>query len=225
MNGGYAYVPAGNGATLPTAAFESFFHSTQHTGFLGWIMDVILAVITVITVVMMGAGSILMGVMISVQTAIAAAAAGFITGMVYDVATQGTLGVATMQEHIVGGNCGHQARACFSAPVVNMSAAYNSAQNYGGYGEGYINVDSNPTQSTGQWDYQPAAAAATETNPNQAQAGFGQGYQQTQASAAQAQKGEDLQALSGQVQQTGSGLASFGSGSTSVISGRQPAPQ
>ncbi|WP_446057991.1 hypothetical protein [Acidithiobacillus ferriphilus] len=50
-----------------------------------------------------------------------------------------------------------------------MSAAYNSAQNYGGYSEGYINVDSNPTQSTGQWDYQPAAAAATETNPNHAQ--------------------------------------------------------
>ncbi len=49
VNGGYAYVPAGNGATLPTAAFESFFHSTQHTGFLGWIMDVILAVITVVT--------------------------------------------------------------------------------------------------------------------------------------------------------------------------------
>jgi hypothetical protein len=56
-----------------------------------------------------------------------------------------------------------------------MSAAYNSAQNYDGYGEGYINVDSNPTQSTGQWDYQPTAAAATETNPNQAQGGFGQG--------------------------------------------------
>ena len=84
------------------------------------------------------------------------------------------MSVAT-QEHIVGGNCGHQAGVCFSAPAVNMSAAYNSAQNYDGYGEGYINVDSNPTQSTGQWDYQPAAAAATETNPNQAQGGFGQG--------------------------------------------------
>ena len=208
--------------TLPTAAFESFFHSTQHTGFLGWIMDVILAVITVIT---MGAAAPLMGFYMAMSTALEAAAAGFITGMVYDVATQGVLGVATMQEHIVGGNCGHQAAACFSAPAVNMSAAYNSAQNYGGYSEGYINVDSNPTQSTGQWDYQPAAAAATETNPNQAQGGFGQGYQQTQASAAQAQKGEDLQALSGQVRQTGSGLASFGSGSTSVISGGQMAPQ
>jgi len=221
VNGGYAYVPAGNGATLPTAAFESFFHSTQHTGFMGWIMDVILAVITAVTA---GAAAPLAGLALTMAAGFGAAA-GFITGMVYDVATQGTLGVATMQEHIVGGNCGHQAGACFSAPNVNMSAAYNSAQNYGGYGEGYTNVDSNPTQSTGQWDYQPAAAAATETNPNQAQAGFGQGYQQTQASAAQAQKGEDLQALSGQVQQTGSGLASFGSGSTSVISGGQPAPQ
>ena len=220
VNGGYAYVPAGNGATLPTAAFESFFHSTQHTGFLGWIMDVILAVITVVT---MGAGAVIAGIAFSALAAAAAAAAGFITGMVFDVATQGTLGVASMQEHILGGNCGHQAGACFSAPAVNMSAAYNSAQNYNGYGEGYINVDSNPTQSTGQWDYQPTAA--TETNPNQAQGGFGQGYQQTQASAAQAQKGEDLQALSGQVRQTGSGLASFGSGSTSVISGGQMAPQ
>ena len=165
------------------------------------------------------------GAAVTTGAAITAAAAGFITGMVYDVATQGNIGVANMQEHLIGGDCGHQAGACFGAPAVNMSAAYNSAQNYNGYGEGYINVDSNPTQSTGQWDYQPAAAAATETNPNQAQGGFGQGYQQTQASAAQAQKGEDLQALSGQVQQTGSGLASFGSGSTSGISGAQPAPQ
>ena len=221
VNGGYAYVPAGNDSTLPTAAFESFFHSTHHTGFMGWIMDVILAVITAVTA---GAAAPLAGLALTTAAGFGAAA-GFITGIVYDVATQGTLGVATMQEHIVGGNCGHLAGACFSAPAVNMSAAYNSAQNYGGYSEGYINVDSNPTQSTGQWDYQPAAAAATETNPNQAQGGFGQGYQQTQASAAQAQKGEDLQALSRQVQQTGSGLASFGSGPTSAISGGQPVPQ
>ncbi|HUX18268.1 MAG TPA: hypothetical protein VMV63_03675, partial [Acidithiobacillus sp.] len=99
VNGGYAYVPAGNGATLPTAAFESFFHSTQHTGFLGWIMDVILAVITVVTYG--AAAPLLLGAVATGAGALAAAAAGFITGMVYDVATQGTLGVATMQEHIV----------------------------------------------------------------------------------------------------------------------------
>ena len=202
VNGGYAYVPAGPGSTLPTAAFESFFHSTHHTGFMGWFMDLMLSVITGMPPTM-----------------------SFLIGAVYNVATQGTAGFGTIQEHLVGGNCGQQAGACFSAPAVNMSAAYNSAQSYSGYSEGYINVDTNPTQSASQWDYQPSAAASTETNPNQAQGGFSQGYQQTQASAAQAQKGEDLQTLSGQVQQTGSGLASFGGGSTSFISGAQPAPQ
>ncbi|MHB8315642.1 MAG: hypothetical protein ACYDCW_07935 [Acidithiobacillus ferrivorans] len=202
VNGGYAYVPAGNGATLPTAAFESFFHSTHHTGFIGWFMDLMLSVITGMPPTMT-----------------------FLVGAVYNVATQGTAGFGTIQEHLVGGNCGQQAGACYTAPPVNMAAAYNSAQSYSGYSEGYINVDTNPTQTSGQWDYQPTAAAATETNPNQAQGGFSQGYQQTQASAAQAQKGEDLQTLSGQVQQTGSGLASFGGGATSVISGAQPAPQ
>ncbi|MHB1478519.1 MAG: hypothetical protein ACYCQH_04780 [Acidithiobacillus ferrooxidans] len=35
VNGGYVYVPAGAGATLPTAAFQSFLHSTTKGGFTG----------------------------------------------------------------------------------------------------------------------------------------------------------------------------------------------
>ncbi|MDD5278712.1 hypothetical protein [Acidithiobacillus sp.] len=221
VNGGYAYIPQGQGATLPVGAFESFFHSTKHTGFMGWVMDLILAVITVVT---FGAGAVLMGMYISLTMAAEAMAVGFVTGMIYDVATKGSLGVASMQEHLVGGNCGKHNGACVSAPAVNMSAAYNSAQNYDGYGEGYINVDTNPTQSTGQWDYEPAAAAATEVNPNQQQAGFGQGYQGTRIHSADAQKGEDLQQMAGQAQKNASGEAEFGAGPSANVA-TQSAPQ
>lgn len=173
VTGGYAYVPSGEGAQLPTAAFESFFHSTTQSGFTGFFFDIILAVVTAVT-----AGAAAPGLIAGV-TAMEAAGAGFIggfiMGMTYDIADKGTPGFTSLQSHLIGGNCGNHDASCFGAPPVALSAAYTASQNYDGFQEGYINVDTNPTQSTGQWDYQPQAAAETEGNPNQDQAGF-QGY-------------------------------------------------
>jgi hypothetical protein len=42
VNGGYVYVPAGAGASLPTSAFQSFFHSSTTSGFTGLFFDLIM---------------------------------------------------------------------------------------------------------------------------------------------------------------------------------------
>ena len=186
VNAGYVYVPSGTGATLPTAAFQSFFHSTTTSGFTGLFFDLVLSVIG-------GAG-------------------GFIGGILYNVAHTGGAGFANIQEHLVGGNCGNSARSCISGPPVTMSASYNSAQEFDGYYEGYSNSDTNPTNTNGnQWDYLPQTASEVEQSPQNVQGGFGQGYQQTTITPAQSQKGETLSDLANQAQKTGSGYINFGS--------------
>jgi len=55
------------------------------------------------------------------------AVAGFVTGMLYDVATQGTLGFTTIQENLIGGNCGKHNHACISGAPTTMSADYTAA--------------------------------------------------------------------------------------------------
>ena len=203
VNGGYVYVPAGAGATLPTAAFQSFLHSTTKSGFTGLFFDIILAVISVVaSVVTFGAA--IPGVM--------AAAAGFLTGMVYDVVANGGPGFTSIQEHLVGGNCAGNNQKCLTGPPVTMSAAYTSAQEFDGYQEGYSNSDTNPTSTNGnQWDYLPQTASEVEQSPQNVQGGFGQGYQQTTITPGQAQKGETLSDMSNQAQKTGSGYINFGS--------------
>jgi len=215
VNGGYAYVPAGQGANLPTAAFQSFFHSTTQTGFTGFFFDIILGVITAVTA---GAAAPMMG-LDAIGTAAIGFVGGFLMGMTYDIAAQGTPGFTTLQYHLLGGNCGKHNASCFGVPPVVLPAAYNSAQNYDGYQEGYINVDTNPTQSTGQWDYQPAAAQETEGNPTQDQAGFGQGYNEFRNNRSEAIHGEDLQTMSQQAEKTASGNPFFGGGATGTITG------
>ncbi|MBU2727825.1 hypothetical protein [Acidithiobacillus ferridurans] len=202
VNGGYVYVPAGAGATLPTAAFQSFLHSTTKSGFTGLFFDIIMAVIAVVaSVVTFGAA--IPGVM--------AAAAGFLTGMVYDVVANGGPGFTSIQEHLVGGNCAGNNQKCLTGPPVTMNAAYTAAQAFNGYQEGYVNQDTNPTQQSSQWDYNPQSAAAVEQAPQNVPGGFGQGYNATTLTPAQAQKGETLTQMANQTQKTGSGYINFGS--------------
>ncbi|MHB1642002.1 MAG: hypothetical protein ACYCS8_05005 [Acidithiobacillus sp.] len=198
VNGGYVYVPAGVGAALPTAAFQSFFHSTTTSGFTGLFFDLLLSVI--------------------------GGASGFLAGIIYNEATTGGAGFLTIQEHLIGGNCAGSASNCISGgPPVAMSAAYNSAQSFAGYFEGYSNADTNPTAQTNQWDYLPQSAAAVEQAPQNVQGGFGQGYQQTTITPAQAKKGETLSDLANQTQKTGTGYINFGS-NTSGITGPSMLP-
>ncbi len=207
VNGGYVYVPAGAGATLPTAAFQSFLHSTTKSGFTGLFFDIILAVVTAVT---FGAAAPLAGFAIA-ASALSGAAAGFVTGMIFDVVANGGPGFTNIQEHLVGGNCAGSNQKCLTGPPVAMNAAYTSAQEFDGYQEGYSNSDTNPTAQTNQWDYLPQSAAAVEQSPQNVQGGFGQGYQQTTITPAQAQKGETLSDMANQAQKTGSGYINFGS--------------
>jgi hypothetical protein len=207
VNGGYVYVPAGAGASLPTAAFQSFFHSTTKSGFTGLFFDIILAVVSAVTA---GLAAPLAGATIAASAAMGAAA-GFVTGMLYDVVANGGPGFTSIQEHLVGGNCAGNNQKCLTGPPVAMNAAYTSAQEFDGYQEGYANSDTNPTAQSSPWDYRPSAASAIEQQPSNVQGGFGQGYQQTTITPAQAQKGETLSDLANQTQKTGSGYINFGS--------------
>ena len=207
VNGGYVYVPAGAGATLPTAAFQSFLHSTTKSGFTGLFFDIILAVLTAVTA---GVAAPLAGATIAAAAG-AGAAAGFVTGMIYDVVANGGPGFTNIQENLVGGNCAGGNQRCLTGPPVAMNAAYTSAQEFDGYQEGYSNSDTNPTAQSSPWDYRPSAASAIEQQPGNVQGGFGQGYQQTTITPAQAQKGETLSDLANQTQKTGSGYINFGS--------------
>ncbi|MGK9451080.1 hypothetical protein ACSSZE_07415 [Acidithiobacillus caldus] len=210
VNGGYVYVPAGNGATLPTAAFQSFFHSTTKSGFTGLFFDIILSVISVVTA----------GAALPFATAAEAAIGGFLTGMLYDVVANGGPGFTSIQEHLIGGNCGGHNQKCLpGGPPVTMNAAYTSAQEFDGYQEGYDNSDTNPTAQTNQWDYLPQTAQEVEQQPQNVQGGFGQGYQQTTITSQQAQKGETLQQLGEQAQKNGSGYINFGSNTNSITGG------
>jgi hypothetical protein len=213
VNGGYVYVPAGAGATLPTAAFQSFLHSTTKSGFTGLFFDIILAVLTAVTAGVLAPAMALVG-----------AAGGFITGMLYDVVANGGPGFTSLQEHLVGGNCGAGGnRNCVAGPPVAMNAAYTSAQEFDGYQEGYSNSDTNPTSTNGnQWDYLPQTASEVEQSPQNVQGGFGQGYQQTTITPAQAQKGETLSDLANQTQKTGSGYINFGSNTGGITGSGVP---
>lgn len=214
MNGGYVYVPAGNGASLPTAAFQSFNHTTTQSGFTGLFFDIILAVISVVTA---GAAAPLSAGILAMS-----AAGGFLTGMLYDVVANGGPGFTSIQEHLVGGNCGGNNQACVSSPPVTMNAAYTAAQAFDGFQEGYDNSDTNPTSQNGnQWDYIPNSSKLVEQAPQNVQGGFGQGYNDTTLTQAQAQKGETLQQLSNQAQQTASGNINFGN-NTGGITGVDP---
>jgi len=207
VNGGYVYVPAGAGATLPTAAFQSFLHSTTKSGFTGLFFDIILAVLTAVTA---GVAAPLAGIGATLGAALGAAA-GFVTGMLYDVVANGGPGFTSLQEKLVGGNCGAGGnRNCVAGPPVTMNAAYTSAQEFDGYQEGYSSSDSNPTAQSSPWDYRPSAASAIEQQPGNVQGGFGQGYQQTTITPGQAQKGETLSDMANQTQKTGSGYINFG---------------
>jgi hypothetical protein len=198
VNGGYVYVPAGAGASLPTAAFQSFFHSTATSGFTGLFFDLVLSVI--------------------------GGASGFLGGIIYNVAHTGGAGFTNIQYNLVGGNCGSGNRNCLTGAPVAMSASYNSAQAYGGYYEGYSNSDTNPTSTNNnQWDYLPQTASEVEQSPQNVQGGFGQGYQQTTITPGQAQKGETLSDMANQTQKTGSGYINFGS-NTGGITGPSMIP-
>ncbi|AIA56723.1 hypothetical protein [Acidithiobacillus caldus] len=216
VTGGYAYVPSGVGAQLPTADFESFFHSTTQSGFTGFFFDIILSVITAVTA---GAAAPLMGGVLATQAAAAGFIGGFIMGMTYDIAAKGTPGFTTLQTHLLGGNCGKHNASGFGATPVALPAAYSASQNYDGFQEGYINVDTNPTQSTGQWDYQPQAAAETEGNPSQDPAGFGAGYQEFRNNKSEAAKGESLQQMSQLAEKDAQGNPFFGGGSAGTVGG------
>jgi hypothetical protein len=205
---------------LPTAAFQSFLHSTTKSGFTGLFFDIILAVLTAVTA---GVGAVISGIASASLAAGVGAAAGFVTGMLYDVVANGGPGFTSIQENLVGGNCGAGGnRKCLTGPPVAMNASYTSAQEFDGYQEGYSNTDPNPTSTNGnQWDYLPQSAAAVEQAPQNVQGGFGQGYQQTTITPAQAQKGETLSSMAGQAQKTGSGYINFGS-NTGGITGAAP---
>ncbi|MBU2729100.1 hypothetical protein [Acidithiobacillus caldus] len=82
-----------------------------------------------------------------------------------------------------------------------------------------LTVDTNPTQSTGQWDYQPQAAAETEGNPNQDPAGFGAGYQEFRNNKSEAAKGESLQQMSQLAEKDAQGNPFFGGGSAGTVGG------
>ncbi|EGQ64046.1 hypothetical protein GGI1_23116, partial [Acidithiobacillus sp. GGI-221] len=185
VNGGYVYVPTGAGATLPTAAFQSFLHSTTKSGFTGLFFDIILAVVTAVTFGAAAPLTIGMGV---TMAAAGGAMGGFLTGMLFDVVANGGPGFTNIQEHLVGGNCAGSNQKCLTGPPVAMNAAYTSAQAFDGYQEGYSNSDTNPTSTNGnQWDYLPQTASEVEQSPQNVQGGFGQGYQQTTITPAQAQ--------------------------------------
>lgn len=220
VNGGYVYVPAGNGASLPTASFLSFQHTTSKSGFTGLFFDIILAVVTAVTAGAAAPG--LFAGMAALSAAAGGAAAGFLTGMLYDVVANGGPGFTSIQEHLVGGNCGGNNQQCVAAPPVTMNAAYTAAQAFDGFQEGYDNSDTNPTSTNGnKWDYIPQSSQEVEQAPQDVQGGFGQGYNETTLTKAQAQKGETLQQLSNQAQQTASGNINFGN-NTGGITGAAP---
>ena len=214
VNSGYVFVPAGNGSTLPTAAFQSFFHETSKTGFTGLFFDFIMAVVmAVATVVTAGAAAVGFG-----------ALAGFLTGMVYDTVATGSPGFTALQTRLVGGNCGGSnagSSACTSAPPTTMSAAYTAAQEFDGYQEGYTSADTNPTAQNSQWDYTPASSSAIEQDPQNVQGGFGQGYNATTLTPAQAVKGEGLTQLAKQAQKNSDGFIAFGT-QTQGVGGSAP---
>ena len=214
VNSGYVFVPAGNGSTLPTAAFQSFFHETSKSGFSGLFFDFIMAVVmAVATVVTAGAAAVGFG-----------ALAGFLTGMVYDTVATGSPGFTALQTRLVGGNCGGSnagSSACTSAPPTTMSAAYTAAQEFDGYQEGYTSADTNPTAQNSQWDYTPASSSAIEQDPQNVQGGFGQGYNATTLTPAQAVKGEGLTQLAKQAQKNSDGFIAFGT-QTQGVGGSAP---
>jgi hypothetical protein len=162
--------------------------------------DIILAVIAVVAAPFTGGSSI--GLFV----------AGFLTNMTYTLVATGSAGFTSIQENLVGGNCGgSNSGTCTSAPPVTMSTSYTAAQEFDGYQEGYSNADTSPTAQSSQWDYRPAAAGAIEQAPQNVNGGFGKGYQQTTITPAQAQKGETLSDLANQAQKTGTGYINFGS--------------
>lgn len=222
VHGGYVYVQAGAGATLPVTAFQSFNHSTSKTGINGIVFDLIMAVVTAVT---FGATApALFAGIGAMEAAAAGAVAGFVTGMVYDTVTTGSPGFTNIQEHLIGGNCGASAKACLSggAPVA-MNAAYTSAQAFDGMQEGYTTQDTNPTQQQGQWDYTPASSAAIEQTPQNVQGGFGQGYSQNESgNFATVQKGETLTQMKAQAQTNSSGYINFGNTAGQLPSGGVP---
>ena|GEM_PF-6784798 len=118
VNGGYVYVPAGAGATLPTAAFQSFLHSTTKGGFTGLFFDIILAVFTAVTFGAAAPLTIGMGV---TMAAAGGAMGGFLTGVLFDVVANGGPGFTNIQEHLVGGNCAGSNQKCLTGPPVAMN--------------------------------------------------------------------------------------------------------
>ncbi|TQN50334.1 hypothetical protein [Acidithiobacillus thiooxidans] len=218
VSGGYVYVPAGQGSTLPVGAFQSFFHSTSKTGINGIVFDLIMAAVTA------GAGSALglIGGTISEEAEVGAVA-GFVTGMIYDVASQGTLGFTTIQDHLIGGNCGKHNHACtFGNAPTTMNAAYTAAQAFDGMQEGYVNQDTNPTQQTGQWDYVPQSSQEVEQSPGTVQGGFGQGYNENTIKPDEAAKGETLEQLGSQGTKNSSGYYNFGQNNISGLPSGSP---
>ncbi|WP_153940703.1 hypothetical protein [Acidithiobacillus thiooxidans] len=219
VSGGYVYVPAGQGSTLPVGAFQSFFHSTSKTGINGIVFDLIMAAVTAVTSGVLGPE--LAGLGASASAAVGAAA-GFVTGMLYDVASQGTLGFTTIQEHLIGGNCGAHNHACISGAPTTMNAAYTAAQAFDGMQEGYVNQDTNPTQQTGQWDYVPQSSQEIEQSPGTVQGGFGQGYSEDTIKPDEAAKGETLEQLGSQGTKNSSGYYNFGQSNISGLPSGSP---
>jgi hypothetical protein len=229
VKGGYVYVPAGQGSTLPVGAFESFYHEKNVFGFNGWFMDVLMGAITAITA---GAGSALGLVGGGLTSAMeAGAVAGFVTGMLYDVASQGTLGFMTIQDHLIGGNCGKHNWACInSGAPTTMNAAYTAAQAFDGMQEGYANFDTNPTSqnslgysgSKAVWNYVPKSSAKIEQAPNMVQGGFGVGYDKNTIKKDEAAKGETLEQLGSQGTKNSSGYYNFGQSNISGLPNSSP---
>ncbi|WP_031573491.1 hypothetical protein [Acidithiobacillus thiooxidans] len=218
VSGGYVYVPAGQGSTLPVGAFQSFFHSTSKTGINGIVFDLIMAAVTAVT---FGAAAPLAGAMIAASATVGAAV-GFVTGMLYDVASQGTVGFLTIQEHLIGGNCGKHNHACISGAPSTMNADYTAAQAFDGMQEGYDNADANPTQQTSQWDYIPQSSQEIEQSPGTVQGGFGQGYNQNTIKPDEAAKGETLEQLGSQGTKNSSGYYNFGQSNISGLPNGSP---
>lgn len=190
--GGYVYVPAGTGSSLPVGSFQSFFHSTSQTGLNGIVFDLISFAIGGVT--------------------------GFLASMMYDVATTGSTGFETIQYHLIGGNCGSNNHLCVSGASTTMNAAYTQAQAFDGMHEGYTNLDTNPTSQSSlgetgnnaQWNYIPQSSASVEQAPGNVGGGFGQGYNENTIQPSEVAKGETLQQLGSQGTQNSNGYYDYG---------------
>ncbi len=180
-------------------------------------MDLIMAVASVVT-----AGALAPAFMA------VAGLAGFVTGMLYDVASQGTVGFLSIQEHLIGGNCGKHNHACISGVPSTMNASYSASQAFDGMQEGYMGGagskygDPNPTQQTSQWDYIPQSSQEIEQSPGTVQGGFGQGYTENTIKPDEAAKGETLEQLGSQGTKNSSGYYNFGQSNISGLPSGTP---